>query len=123
MSPTAQYLVETGVTLVAVVAVSVAVLWLARRLGVGAPSGPLALLGRLPLDQKRAIYLVRVGAQVLVIGGGEGGLVKLGELAAEDAPLAPRPRTFREVLLQTTNDRADKTTDGRPITVEAEETA
>ena len=98
MSPTAHYLVETLVTLVAVVAVSVLVLWAARRLGVGAPQGPLALVGRLPLDQKRAIYLVRVGTQVLVVGASEGGLVKLGELPQDQVPEpAPTP-TFREVL-------------------------
>lgn len=98
LSPTAQYLVETLVTLVAVVAVSVVVLWAARKLGVGTAQGPLALVGRLPLDQKRAIYLVRVGKQVLVVGGSEGGLVKLGELTPEELPAPAAAPTFREVL-------------------------
>ncbi len=89
---------ETLITLVAVVAVAVVVLWAARRLGVGAVQGPLALVGRLPLDQKRAIYLVRVGGQILVVGASEGGLVKLGEISPDEIPApAPAP-TFREVL-------------------------
>jgi flagellar protein FliO/FliZ len=73
-------LVETLLTLVAVVAVAVVVLAAARRLGVGAPSGPMELVGRLPLDARRVIYLVRVGSQVLVVGGSEAGLVKLSEV-------------------------------------------
>ena len=98
MSPTARYLIETLVTLVAVVGVSVLVLFFARRLGVGVAEGPLALLGRLPLDPKRAIYLVRVGKQVLVVGGSEGGLVKLGEMPLDEVPRIEPPRSFREML-------------------------
>lgn len=55
-----------------------------RRIGLGAASGPLELVGRLPLDARRAIYLVRVGPQVLVVGASDGGLVKLSELALSD---------------------------------------
>jgi flagellar biogenesis protein FliO len=103
VSPTAQYLVETTVTLVAVVAVSVVVLYAARRLGLGTSTGqgPLALVARLPLDQRRAIYLIRAGDQLLVVGGGEGGLVKLGDLPADALPpatQAPKPASFREIL-------------------------
>ncbi|HEU4406449.1 MAG TPA: flagellar biosynthetic protein FliO [Polyangiaceae bacterium] len=91
MSATAAYLLETLVTLAVVLAVAVGVLVGARRLGVGAPSGPLELLGRLPLDARRAIYLVRVGPQVLVVGASEGGLVKLSELGHDALPPAPPP--------------------------------
>jgi flagellar protein FliO/FliZ len=94
-------MLETLVMLAAVSAVAVVVLVGARRLGVGAPSGPLELLGRLPLDARRAIYLVRVGPQVLVVGASEGGLVKLSELAHDalprGAPPAP-PEGFAAVL-------------------------
>jgi flagellar protein FliO/FliZ len=122
VSPTAQYLVETVVTLVAVVAVSVVVLWAARRLGVGAPQGPLALLGRLPLDQKRAVYLVRVGSQVLVVGGSEGGLVKLGELAPEEVPSPTQPPSFREVLARVQGRaKMDKETDESNASLEGRE--
>jgi flagellar protein FliO/FliZ len=101
MSPLASYIVETFVTLVAVVAIAVAVLYGARRLGVGRPAGPLELVGRLPLDARRTIYLVRVADQVLVVGASEGGLTKLGEVppsavAALGAP--PATPSFASVL-------------------------
>ena len=79
----AAYLVETFVTLVAVCALAVAVLWGARRLGIGRPSGPIELCGHLPLDARRAIYLIRVGEQVFIVGVGEGGFTKLGEMPAD----------------------------------------
>ena len=99
MSPASAYLLETFVTLAAVLAVAALVLFGARALGVGAKSGPLELVGRLPLDARRVIYLVRIGPQVLVVGASEAGLTKLGEVdgaVVGDAP--PPPRPFAEVL-------------------------
>jgi flagellar protein FliO/FliZ len=84
------YLIETFVTLAGVCALAFVVLWGARRLGVGRPSGPIELCGHLPLDARRSIYLVRVGEQVFLVGVGEGGFTKLGELAAADVPMADR---------------------------------
>jgi flagellar biogenesis protein FliO len=98
------YLIETSVTLAAVCALAALVLWGARRLGVGRASGPIELCGHLPLDARRAIYLVRVGAQVFIVGVGEGGFTKLGELAVSelgDEPgerLAARGSPFADVL-------------------------
>ena len=89
MSPVASYVIQTVVTLVGVVALAFVLLYGARRAGLGRPSGPLAVLGRLPLDARRAVYLVRVGRAIYVLGASEGGLVKLGELAEGD--LAPVP--------------------------------
>ena len=80
------YLIETSVTLAAVCALALVVLWGARRLGVGRPTGPIELYGHLPLDARRSIYLVRVGEQVFIVGVGEGGFTKLGELAASEVP-------------------------------------
>jgi flagellar biogenesis protein FliO len=95
----AAYLVETFVTLLAVCALAVAVLWGARRLGVGRATGPIELVGHLPLDARRAVYLVKVGAQVFVIGVAEGGMTKLGEMPATEVPEGPpTPTTFRDVL-------------------------
>lgn len=85
-------------TLVAVLAMAVLVLVGAKRLGVGAPQGPLELVGRLPLDARRAIYLVKVGPQVLVVGSSEAGLVKLGEVTGLELPPSAPPRTFSDVL-------------------------
>jgi flagellar biogenesis protein FliO len=98
--PVVSYVVQTLVMVVAICALAVLVLYGARRIGVGRPSGPLALVGRLPLDGRRAVYLVRVGEMVYVVGASEAGLEKLGEISrrelggVEDAPAM----TFTEVL-------------------------
>ena len=96
----AGYLVETFVTLALVCAVAFVVLWGARRLGIGRPSGPIELRGHLPLDARRSIYLVKVGEQVFVVGVGEGGFTKLGEIPAADVPRIEPPRgvPFADVL-------------------------
>src|SRR5438093_13707437 len=99
MSPTASYLVETFVTLVVVCLLAFVVLYGARRLGIGRPRGPIALVGQLPLDARRAIYLVKVGANVIVVGASEGGFTKLAEMAASDLPESePTPAPFADVL-------------------------
>ncbi len=96
----ASYLLETFVTLVAVCALAFVVLWGARRLGIGRPSGPIELRGHLPLDARRAIYLVKVGAQVFIVGVGEGGFTKLGEIPASELPeaLPAGGSSFADVL-------------------------
>jgi flagellar biogenesis protein FliO len=104
MSPYAGYLVETFVTLLAVCALAVLVLYGAKRLGVGRASGPIELRGQLPLDGldgRRSIYLVKVGTQVFVVGVAEGGMTKIGELPAADLPpppTAPSRTSFGDVL-------------------------
>ena len=114
MSPTASYLVETFVTLVVVCALAFVVLYGARRLGVGRARGPISLVGQLPLDARRAIYLVRVGEQVIVVGVAEGGFTKLGELAATDLPKgepAAPPPPFADILARVLARGAGKTGD------------
>jgi flagellar biosynthetic protein FliO len=83
-----------------VLAIAVLVLYGARRLGLGRPSGPMQLIGRLPLDARRSVYLVRVVDQVLVLGVSEAGITRLGELDAKSIPAAPDPptRSFGEIL-------------------------
>ena len=94
------YLIETLVTLFGVSTLAILVLWGARRLGVGRSSGPIELHGHLPLEARRSIYLVRVGAQVFIVGVGEGGFTKLGELPASELPAASPTRgaSFADVL-------------------------
>ena len=82
------YIVQTFVTLLAVCALAFAVLYGARRLGLGRPRGPFSLVGQLPLDARRSIYLVKVAEQVIVVGASEAGLTKLGELPAESPSFA-----------------------------------
>jgi flagellar biogenesis protein FliO len=80
MTTFATYIVETLLTLVAVIALAILVLVGARRVGIGRPLGPLQLVGRLPLEGRRAVYLVRVAERIFVLGASEAGLEKLGEL-------------------------------------------
>jgi flagellar protein FliO/FliZ len=87
LSPIASYLVQTLVTLMGVVALAVVLLYGARRAGIGRPTGPVQLVGRLPLDGRRAVYLVKVGRAVYVLGASEGGLTKLGELSEAESGL------------------------------------
>ncbi len=100
MTPVSQYVVETLVTLLAIVALSVVLLSALRRAGVGKLGGPLELVARLPLDGRRAVYMVRAGEKVYVVAASEGGLAKLGEMPTTElpAPISAEPRTFRDVL-------------------------
>jgi flagellar biogenesis protein FliO len=93
-------MLETLVTLVVVCGLAFVVLWGARRLGIGRPMGPIQLRGHLPLDGRRAVYLVQVGAQVFVVGVAEGGFTKLGEMPASELPAsaAAPTTTFTDVL-------------------------
>ena len=95
VGPYASYVVQTIVTLVAVCAVAFVVLYGARRLGVGRPRGPIELVGLLPLDARRSIYLVKVAGQVLVVGASESGFTKLGELPSAEVPLAEPAESAR----------------------------
>lgn len=101
MSPYATYLLETLATLAVVSLLAVAVLWGARRVGVGRAAGPLALWGELPLDARRSIVLVRVAEVVFVVGVGEAGFTKLGELPASALPEPPKePLGLASLLLR-----------------------
>jgi len=95
------YIVETLVMLVAVVALAILVLVAARRFGLGRPLGPLEVVGRLPLEGRRAVYLVRIVDRVYVLGASEAGIEKLGELDSKSIePALDSKGTFRDVLTQ-----------------------
>ncbi len=104
MSPLEGYLIRTVLTLLAVSGLAVLVLWSSKRSGLGRAQGPLNLAGRLSLDARRSVYLVRVGTIYYVVGASEAGLTKLGELSSD--ALGPLPETsdspptpaFRELL-------------------------
>jgi flagellar biogenesis protein FliO len=91
MGPYTSYLLETVLMLVVVCGLALVVMVAAKRVGVGRASGPITLVGQLPLDARRGLYLVRVGARVFLVGVGEGGFTKLGELPASEVPLDPAP--------------------------------
>ncbi len=100
MTPLASYLLETLLTLGAVAGLAVVALFAARRFGVGRTEGPLLLLGRLSLEGRRAVYLVRVADTIYVIGASESGLTKLGEVEAAKVPIPAEVAAtrFSEVL-------------------------
>lgn len=87
VSPVLSYVLQTVVTLIAVVVLAVIILYGARRLGVGRPTGPVRLLGHLPLDHRRAVYLIGVGETVIIVGASDGGMRKLGELPRAAVPV------------------------------------
>lgn len=100
MTPLSRYVVETLVTLLAVVVLCVVVLSALKRAFVGKLGGPLELLARLPLEGRRAVYLVRAGETVYVLAASEHALAKLGELPSAQLPQepGPYPERFRDVL-------------------------
>jgi flagellar biogenesis protein FliO len=77
------YLFESLLVLLVVVLLAVALLYAARRAGVGQAVGPVELLARLPLEARRSVYVVRIVDQVLILGASEAGLEKLGELSRD----------------------------------------
>jgi flagellar biogenesis protein FliO len=100
MTPLSRYVVETLVTLLAVVALSIVLLSALRRVGVGKLGGPLELLARLPLEGRRAVYLVRAGETVYVLAASESALAKLGEMPRDRLPedVTLEPQSFSDVL-------------------------
>ncbi len=107
MSPEATYVVESLATIAVFGGALWGATWGLRRLGGDRTKGPLQILARQPLDARRAIYLVRVGKRVLVVGATDGALTRLGstslesvqaELAAPDAEPPEGRRSFRDAL-------------------------
>jgi flagellar biogenesis protein FliO len=99
VTPLSRYVVETVISLVAILALSIVLLSALRRAGIGKATGPLELLARLPLDGRRAVYLVRVEKTVYVLGASENAMQKLGELPeAALLGVAAQPQTFADVL-------------------------
>jgi flagellar protein FliO/FliZ len=85
-------LAQTLITLGAVCALAWWVLrWAARR-GVGrSPAGIISVVDRVALDPRRSLFVVRVGAKVLLLGGSDGGLSLLSELDPATVPEVPSP--------------------------------
>jgi flagellar biosynthetic protein FliO len=76
--------------------------FLGRR-GVGRPSGPIKIMARLPLDPRRALYVVETAGRCFLIGVGDGPMTMLAELGADEVKASlPEPTEagtrFAEVL-------------------------
>jgi flagellar protein FliO/FliZ len=85
-------LLQTLLALAAVCILAWVVLrWSARR-GLGTGRGRVRVLERVPLDARRALYLVQIGERVLLVGAGEGGAPSLlAELDPSELPPAAEP--------------------------------
>jgi flagellar protein FliO/FliZ len=102
---------------------ALALLWLAywllkrfgRRGAVGARSastpGALTVLDRLPLEPRRALYLVGARGRSFLIGSGESGLSFLGEVRAGEGPVVAAPAAATAPSFA---DRLQTAAEGRP---------
>lgn len=100
MSPLAQYVAQTGVTILGIAVLAWLVLYAGRRVGLARDEQHLRLRGALRLDARRSVYLVEVAGRVLVVAAGEGGISKLAELRREELgeETVPAVRSFSDVL-------------------------
>lgn len=72
--------------------------WSARR-GLGVGRGRVRVLERVPLDGRRALYLVEIGERVLLVGAGEGGAPSLlTELDPSELPPMPEKPSLAELV-------------------------
>ncbi len=86
------YLVSTTLALIAVCAIAVLALRALRPGGLGRARGGLKLLGVLPLETRRSVYVIEAGGRCFLVGGGDGPLAVLAELdAAAVARELPEP--------------------------------
>lgn len=85
MSSLVTYVLQVSLTLLAFGAIAAALVRFGRKPG-RRRAGPLELLDRLHLEGRRVVYLVRAGERVLVVGGSEAGLTRLGELGPHTLP-------------------------------------
>jgi flagellar biogenesis protein FliO len=69
--------------LVLALVAALALAWAQRR-GLGRSSGPLEVLGRLSLEPRRSLYLVRVAERVWLLSSSEAGLTSLAELRSDE---------------------------------------
>lgn len=84
-------LAQSAAALLAVCVLAWWVLRLGARRGVIATSSRVAVLERTPLDPGRAVYVVRIGPRVLVLGAAESSLTLLTELREGELPEPPSP--------------------------------
>jgi flagellar biosynthetic protein FliO len=104
-------LVLVLVCVAAWVALRLVARWLeGRRVG-----GGVSVVARVPLEPRRALYVVEAGGRRLLIGSSEGGVSLVTELAPEasaeaapDAAAAAKPRSFAELVAMAMNRRRER---------------
>jgi flagellar protein FliO/FliZ len=90
-------LLQTFFVLVFVCALAFVVIrLLPRQAGLGATGSMLRIVDRVPLDQRRSLYVVKVAGRWLLVGSSEGGVQLISELdpeiAEQEAERAARER-------------------------------
>ena len=88
MSPETTYVLESAGTLVVFGGALWGAVWGLRRIGAPSGHGPLEIIARKPLDGRRAIYLVRVGRRVIVVGATDASLTRLAATSLDALDLA-----------------------------------
>ena len=98
---TAELALRAGIALVVVLGVAlVSLRWLARRgfgpMGVRG-AGSLTVEGRLALEPRRSVYIVRAGGRRLLLGVSEAGISTLADLGPDDPALHVAPAVDQAV--------------------------
>jgi flagellar protein FliO/FliZ len=99
-------LTQLTLSLMAIVALILAISWVLKRMKLAGPrgSGELAVLEELSVGPRDRIMLIRVGESQVLVGVGAGGLVPLTPLAVpivlkgSAAPAAPFAERLREMM-------------------------
>jgi len=104
-------LAQLTLSLIAIVALIIAISWVLKRLKIAGPRGrgDIAVLDQLALGPRDRIVLIRVGDAQVLVGVGAGGVVGLTPLAApittsRTGPAAQAPafaERMRELLKRT----------------------
>lgn len=99
---TTTYLLQTAVSVAVVLAMGALAAFLLRRSQAPQRRGPLERIASLPLDARRSIHLVAIGEQVLIVGAGDGGLTKLGEMPRAQVPVIEKNPTtsFADLIVR-----------------------
>lgn len=100
-------IVQTICVLAGVCALAVVSLrWLGARLGNQGTEAPMRVVGRLPLEPRRALLVVKVGERTVMLASSEAGVHPVGELGPDEAAALERslqeqraPSVSRETLL------------------------
>ncbi len=92
-------LVQTLLALGGVCVLAWVVLRWASRRGLGVGRGQrIKVVERVPLDARRALFLVEVGGKMLLVATGDGAPTLLTELDPADVPTPEKPASFADVL-------------------------
>jgi flagellar biogenesis protein FliO len=96
------YLVSTTLALIAVCGIAVLALRALKPGGLGRAKGGIKLLGSLPLETRRSVYLIEAGGRCFLVGGGDAGLSVLAELdasaVAHEQAVAPARGIWAQAL-------------------------